>query len=534
MAPRFHPDGVVLRPVHRPRDVLALELGVLLGREGLVVVFHGSRQCIGGYAHLGGKLGHAVCLLHKAQHDVAVDLNVALADILAQHQEGGFFRLSQDGGGGLIAGGELVHEALAGVVHQDGPAAAHRLGDEDLGLSPHGRMDLDLLHVDHVSADLLRQCNTLAGSARLVRGGGLLELRLVEAYQLVVGGEAAGRIDHRLGLDGVEPAVLSPDLDAGNAPVAVGEDLHHLGVHPDVEVALCRVLTVHLDEMRAYRCAPHRTVGTVHGDPARAHQVGHVCAQGDQEIDRVSGLVREHLHEFRIVLVPSPFHGLLHHIGRVVVHPEPLLIAGPGRVDPARCQHAVAAGDGHLLEEDHLRPRVVGGDGSHVTRATRTDHHDIGRFGPRRLLVLCALGRFLHPLLVARLLFRSHGRDLHGEAVAVVAVSLGGDMTLVAGGTVGLAQVRFVRVDVLLGFRRQIREAAMAPFAVLVQRRLVVINRDGFPVTIGTAHVVLLVHPRKECALGGFRSPGQGGRDQQDRRHHQREYRSFVSHFSLL
>lgn len=78
-------------------------------------------------------------------------------------------------------------------------------------------MDLDFLHVDQLAAALLADEHAIAGGARLVRGGHADELRLILAYQRLIGREAARRHDDSFGQNGIGTAVLALDDDA-NGP----------------------------------------------------------------------------------------------------------------------------------------------------------------------------------------------------------------------------------------------------------------------------------------------------------------------------
>ena len=80
---------------------------------------------------------------------------------------------------------DSINEALALGIDQHSAVAAQTLGDQSSGVSLHGGVDLDLIHIHGVSTDGLCHLDALAQDAGGVGGHKALQLGLVLNLSLI-------------------------------------------------------------------------------------------------------------------------------------------------------------------------------------------------------------------------------------------------------------------------------------------------------------------------------------------------------------
>ncbi len=167
---RRHHDGVERRLIKVARHVGAA--------EGVLAFFPGGEARLeigGGHAHLACDFVERFALEAVGLLDVVVRGLEGLLHVGVKEEVGHAVLLLEDGGGDCVAGVELVEEALAVLVDENGAVAAHGFGDHFAHLGNDRRVRLDFRHVDELCADLFGERDAFAQSARMVRRGKALE-----------------------------------------------------------------------------------------------------------------------------------------------------------------------------------------------------------------------------------------------------------------------------------------------------------------------------------------------------------------------
>ena len=213
----------------------------------------------------------------------------------------------------------------------------------------------------------------------------------VHAYAFVVAGVepagAAGREDHRLRADHLEPAVQQVPADHPLAATVVDDELPGEVLLVGEDVALDHLLVEHLDEHVA------RDVGRV----GRARRAGRAeralrdaAVLGPREdgspvlelVDVVRRLVAEDLDRVLVAEVVGALDGVVGVLLGIVLGGVP-----EGRVDPALGRAGVAPGRVDLGDHRHVGADVERFDGRAHARAAGTDDehvvlgvHRLGRY----------------------------------------------------------------------------------------------------------------------------------------------------------
>ena len=372
---RRHHDGVERSLIEVARHVGATE-GVLARSLALLPGFKGGLELVGGHAHLAGEFVKRLALEAVGLLDVVVRGLQGLLHVGVEEEVGHAVLLLEDGGGDRIAGVELVVEAGAVLVDEDGAVAADGFGDHFTDLGHDGRVGLDFRHVDELSADLFGKDDAFTLGARMVRRGEALQAGHVLGDELVVGAEAAGRIDDGLGVDRVGAVLLALDLNARDLAV-VGEDLRGFSVHAHVDLAVLGGRVERADDFRADEGAAGRTMGAGLGGAGEQADVTKVAAESEEPFDGGTRTRDERANEFGIVLPVTALHRVVVGDFKGVLNTLGGLERRARGVEAAGCADRVAARHGHLFNNDDLGAEVGRFDGGGKARAARADHGDV-------------------------------------------------------------------------------------------------------------------------------------------------------------
>ena len=368
-------DGVERSLIEVARHVGAAE-GVLAGSLALLPGVDGGLEFGGGNAHLAGDFfnrgaGDAVGLL-----DVLVRGLQGLLHVGVEEEVGHAVLLLEDGGGDRVAGVELVEEALAVLVDEDGAVAANGFGDHFADLRHHGRVRLDFGHVDELGTGLFSEKEAVARGARMVRRGEALQTGHVLGDEVVVGTEAAGGVNDGLGVDRVGAVLLVRDLDARDLAV-LHEDLRGLRVHAHVDLAGLGGIVEGLDDFRTDECAAGRAVRAGLGGAGHQADVAQVAAEGEEPFDGAGSAGNERADEFGIVLPVTALHRVEVGDFNGVLRALGLLQGRAGSIETACGTNRVAAGHAHLFNDDDLGAEVGGFHCGGKACAARADHGDV-------------------------------------------------------------------------------------------------------------------------------------------------------------
>ena len=151
---RGHDDGVERSLVERTGQVSAAELLVVLGGHSSSVFRHGLLEGSSRNLHLGSDFIKGVARDGVALLDVVVRGLQGLLHIRVEEEERVLVGLLQNGGRNVVAGLELVVEALAFVIHENGAVAADSFSDHFAVARNHRRVGLDLGHIDQLGTGL--------------------------------------------------------------------------------------------------------------------------------------------------------------------------------------------------------------------------------------------------------------------------------------------------------------------------------------------------------------------------------------------
>lgn len=224
----------------RRRDVRRQAFGTLHLCEkpfGLVV------EAKGGLA----KRSYRLLVQHQERRSVGWPLFVQCRTVLLPHV---FVRIlgtvAENGAGHDVALLQLVHEALAQGIQQDGAGAAERFRREELnggfrclGVDKRGRVHLDLIHVNQQRPRLGRRLDALALGPRPVGGGQAHHVRYVLLQKARrVGRVPAGRDDNGVRADVRFSAAVLGALhsNANDRTVGRGEKIGHAQANPQCDL----------------------------------------------------------------------------------------------------------------------------------------------------------------------------------------------------------------------------------------------------------------------------------------------------------
>ena len=237
-------------------------------------------------------------------------------------------------------------------------------------------MRLNLIHLNQLSADLFSQKQTVAGGARMVRRSKALQTRYILGNHFVVGAEAAGRVNHSLGVNGVR-AVLALNLQADHTAALVGQDLFgmRVGTHVDLEVLSSRVERA--DNFRADERTAGRTMRT--GLRGAGHQtnVAEIAAVSKQPVNGRGRFRDEGANERRVIEPMTALHRVIEHDFDGVFRALGLLQSSANSIQTARGTDRIAADHGHLFHYDDVGAEFVSLNGGGQACTTRTDHGNV-------------------------------------------------------------------------------------------------------------------------------------------------------------
>ena len=212
----------------------AERIGRAFERDGVVGV-DARLQLLGGNLYRGGQGGRVVALLHQSVAVVARDGLVVVVDRLVENHPGEAARLLELGGRHLVARAHLVEKASALAIHQNGPAAAHALGDQRRGFLLDRRMDPGYWSIwMSFGADGLRHHVAVACRPWLVGGHIAFQVGTVFQDQIGVRPQAAARQDDGLGGIRIAIGAFTPH----DRPRVIGQKLAYLGTLLDRDAAL--------------------------------------------------------------------------------------------------------------------------------------------------------------------------------------------------------------------------------------------------------------------------------------------------------
>ena len=342
-------DSVVGSGIQSLCKASTAKVGVVLGGNVAVPGLHGLGKSSLVHAHglcqfLVGLAGHGVALLDVALNDAG-----SIDHSLIHHQPAVAAGLSDLGSGNHVTGAHFIDEALALGVDQYSAVAAQTLGDQSSGVSLHGGVDLDLIHVHSVSAHSGSHLNALTLCACGVGGHKALQLGLVLGDHVQICAEAAGGQHHSLGIHGDGLAGGTSSLHAHNSAVCIGQQLGSGGVQQGLHAGLVAVLLQQGDHIGAHRkglaLGIHGTMDTLDGCAAEAGNAVQSDAVLVQPVDGVSAVGAQGLHQCGVVDALAADHGVqLHQLHRVEVALGVCLISSPLLRD-SLCQ----SGDGSVV-----------------------------------------------------------------------------------------------------------------------------------------------------------------------------------------
>ena len=337
---------------------------VIHGGLGVAVHMDAAHEVVLGGNHGDGLLGDVVALFQAVGVDVLeVAPDLSLGDLLkgeAHVVAALLLHLGENGLGDHVTGQQLLHEALALAVDEDGALAPAGLGDQEgpAGLAgvQAGGMDLHVVQVLQLHTMALGDLQGVAGEAGEVGG------------VLIVAANAAGGHDGVLSVDGQLVAVLGDCQNTGADAVFL-HDVGHGGVLQDLHVGqllhggsqlggdlFAGQVVVEADPGLGVSAFAGVGQGAV-GVPVKVHAVV------DQLVDDGAAGADHDVHALLPVLVVTGLHGVLEE-GVVVV-----LV--PLHADAALGQHGVAALQILLAEHQDLLGlgQVQGGEQSTHTAA---------------------------------------------------------------------------------------------------------------------------------------------------------------------
>lgn len=217
----------------------------------------------------------------------------------------------------------------------------------------------------------------------------------------MVGAEAAGRHDDDGGVEGrLRAGAQVGGAHAGHGAVG-GEDLvdAHLGHGRHAALGALGAHAVH-DE-GAHGAAVLGTVDAAHRGAARGAEAVEDHAALLEALEGSVGVLAHERDEVHVAELVAAGVGVLGKELDAVLDALGLLVLGAAGVHAALGAHGVAAGHGHLLEQQHLGAAVVRAHGGGHARTARADDDDVVRGAGRIVAGLGSLGdRLFGGLLV--------------------------------------------------------------------------------------------------------------------------------------
>ena len=359
---------------------LAAEFLILALGDGGVPGLHGLHKVLRGlivHPHGLGELLIGLTCHGIAAGDKLLRQRNLVHQLLIEDDEGIGAGLLQLSLGDHIAPVHIVDKTLALGVHQDGTVAAERLRNQQAVGLDHGRVELNLLHIDGGSADRLSHQDTVAGRAGMVGGDRVGKARIKARHQFKVCTEAAGRKHDRLGLHGVEMLGIL-GLHADNLAI-LHQDLGRAGVEHHVHTQLLDLVLELIDEVLADRETALRlmqvlaALGTAGGLNLRQRS-----ADGIQPVNGFGAVLGKGANQIGIGQVVAETERILNVVFHGAVgQAERFLILGIGSVHAALGAQAVAAHHGHFLQDEDIGPLLGGAHRSRQTGAAGTDDQHV-------------------------------------------------------------------------------------------------------------------------------------------------------------
>ena len=311
---------------------------------------------------------------------VLVEDNIGILTFLLQFRSGNH-----------VTGQQLIDEANAGLVHQDGAVTTDTLGNQHGGCLLHGGMQLNLVNVHQISAHSLCHHNAVAGCTGGVGGDGAPQVGAVGAVHFLVGTEAAGGKNDGLCIDG-QLLVRGLRLDTGSRAVH-HNDFSGLGVQQHLDAQLLHCLGEAVHQIAAHAAAIGRGMDAGVGRTAGEGNLGQGSADFVQPVNGIGTLFRQGAHQVGVVDVVTALHGVLHELLHRIGNALLCLVMGLGSVHAAGGLGGVAAHIGHLFQQQHGLALLLGGDGCGHTGTAGTHNHHVHITG--FLGLLCSLSRHL-------------------------------------------------------------------------------------------------------------------------------------------
>ena len=213
----------------------------------------------------------------------------------------------------------------------------------------------------------------------------------MEFAQVLVAGEPARGENDRTGGADVDGLALADDLHAENGAVEglFADDFRHRNARLDLDAEVLRGLREDGAVALAFRKS-----GDVGARIKRAEDLNDVVLELHPEAfepgDGAVGVFAKHAHAFRVAAEVARSKRLLHVVFRRILDALARLAHRVGGIHEALGNQGVAAREGELFKDDDvLRARLRGLDGSGHAGAARTDHDDFVGLVP-----LDAFGRF--------------------------------------------------------------------------------------------------------------------------------------------
>lgn len=307
-----------------------------------------------------------------ADRDDGVSANLAVAGFLDE----------------TLAGGRIDHRAVA-----DGGFNEERRDAEALFVRRGPRAELNPVHLNRVGADFLSLLNRFAGCAGLVgRGEGSGEARVVGHAHLDILREAAGSEEHALRGSDVDDLaglflaerVAGAGLDAFDAALVVDDELLDLRAKLRLDADFLQAFEHRENEAGAG--IAFNGVGALDG---MAAVVGHgLELDADlvaQPVEVFDGFIGDVAGEFRVSKTAAGLDDVcVEEVGRVL-DAFGLLHVGTGSCNRTAVDDGVAAGEGHLFENEdliRLHAALMRFERSSEAGKARADDHEFLGFIP--------------------------------------------------------------------------------------------------------------------------------------------------------
>ena len=196
---RSDENGIVRSLVKRTFHLGAATAAVLAGSLILSVLSHRGLQVGSGNTHVLGNFIKILTLNNHTRHlDVTFDSLQRFTHVIVKEHVCMASRLLENSSRNGITRIEFIEEALAFHIDQHSTVTANGFGYHHTGLFNHGRVSLNLIHIDESGLNLFRQQQTVARSTRMIRRSKSLQTRDDLGDHCIVACKAAGSIHHGL------------------------------------------------------------------------------------------------------------------------------------------------------------------------------------------------------------------------------------------------------------------------------------------------------------------------------------------------